>query len=247
MSLNTQKHVLVTGATGGIGRSVCQMLHGATISAVSRTPSRLEALRDDLQVPLERWNPICLDFSDVASVQQACRTLNAGMPIDGCVIIYPSIPKPTLDFPSSNDWEHALKLCYLNPLSILYAALQHASTDCRVVVVSGIASAEVFPEFRLSNAIRAAWLAEIKTLSIRLAPQGIRINTVSLGGTQTTTQLNKPSSAAPISRDIPQNIPLGVYGKASDAANLVVQLLYQLSNHITGQNILHDGGLIRRY
>jgi 3-oxoacyl-[acyl-carrier protein] reductase len=43
------------------------------------------------------------------------------------------------------------------------------------------------------------------------------------------------------------NVPLGKYGTTEEAANAVATLLGPFSDHMTGTNILHDGGFTRAY
>ena len=43
------------------------------------------------------------------------------------------------------------------------------------------------------------------------------------------------------------NIPLGKYGTPEEVANAVEGLLSSFSDHMTGANILHDGGFTRAY
>jgi 3-oxoacyl-[acyl-carrier protein] reductase len=55
----------------------------------------------------------------------------------------------------------------------------------KIVIISGISSAQVMGHYASSNVIRCAWLAEAKTLAFALGDQGIHVNTLSLGGTLT--------------------------------------------------------------
>ena len=43
------------------------------------------------------------------------------------------------------------------------------------------------------------------------------------------------------------NIPLTKYGRPEEVAVVVEQLLGALSDHMTGANLLHDGGFTRAY
>ena len=43
------------------------------------------------------------------------------------------------------------------------------------------------------------------------------------------------------------NVPLRKYGKPEEVAAAIEALLSEVSDHITGVNLLHDGGFTRAY
>jgi 3-oxoacyl-[acyl-carrier protein] reductase len=163
------------------------------------------------------------------------------------VLICPSVPKSDEVIPADERWRHALDLCFLNPLSLMRAALDWMTADARIVIVSGIASRQVFPSLPITNVVRLAWLAEAKSLAARLGARGVRVNTLSLGGTLTERFAAERAAADVPPEDTPENIPLGEYGDPDDAAFVAVSLLSRFANHITGQNLVFDGGLTRTY
>jgi len=75
------KHVMVTGATGGIGRSIALRLasNGAMVHAVGRSEAKLVRLQDEVG---ERLSPHLADLSLMADVAELGRTLVAtGTPL----------------------------------------------------------------------------------------------------------------------------------------------------------------------
>lgn len=239
--------IMVTGATGGIGRRVVARLTGAgcQVIAVGRDGTRLAAL----QPPSGRVEVEQADFADGRGCEELGSRVRGRGGIDGLVLIYPSVPKSDEIIPPANEWRAALDLCFVNPLAVLRGGLLAMRPGGRAVVVSGVASVQVFPALAFSNAIRAAWLAEVKLLSHRLGPQQIRVNTLSLGGTMTEAFASRHAAregAGPFD-DVPSNIPLGRYGSPDGAAESVVALLSHLSDHMTGANLVLDGGLTRAY
>ena len=81
------------------------------------------------------------------------------------------------------------------------------------------------------------------------------MNTLSLGGTLTpgyASALDKRAAKAGVTleqrlADETSNIPLKKYGTPDEVAAAVEGLLSAFSDHITGVNILHDGGFTRAY
>jgi 3-oxoacyl-[acyl-carrier protein] reductase len=117
------------------------------------------------------------------------------------------------------------------------------------VIVSGISNSHVLPALGVSNVVRAAWLAQAKLLSFVLGERRIRVNTVSLGGTLTdrfVENLTRAPQPGPFD-DQPGLIPLGEYGMPDDAAYVIETMLGAFATHMTGANIVWDGGLSRHY
>jgi 3-oxoacyl-[acyl-carrier protein] reductase len=117
------------------------------------------------------------------------------------------------------------------------------------VIVSGISNSQILPSLGVSNVVRAAWLAQAKLLAFTLGERRIRVNTVSLGGTLTdrfVEGLAQRAREGPLD-DHPGVIPLGEYGKPRDVAYVVESMLGHLATHMTGANIVCDGGLTRHY
>ncbi|HEY9011812.1 MAG TPA: SDR family oxidoreductase [Devosia sp.] len=123
------------------------------------------------------------------------------------------------------------------------------------MIISGISSAQVLGHYATSNVIRTAWLGEAKTLAFALGARNIHINTLSLGGTLTPgyrDSIAKRAVAAGTSFEDrldaeTENVPLRKYGEPSEVAVAVEGLLSPFSDHMTGLNILHDGGFTRAY
>jgi 3-oxoacyl-[acyl-carrier protein] reductase len=245
---------VVTGATGGIGSRVCASIgaHGGEVRLVGRNAEKLARL--DSQVngrTTESPRILIADFASLDSTRTCAATLEQlGEPLDGAVMIVPSVPKSGAQLPADHEWRAALDLCFVNPLTVLRSAILNVTDGGRIVIVSGIATKEVFPSLPFSNVIRLAWLAEAKRLSFILGTRSIRVNTVSLGATlteQLRTRLQNRREQDVPRRESPETIPLGEYGDPDDAAYVVVSLLSAFSNHITGANIPFDGGGTRSY
>ena len=118
-----------------------------------------------------------------------------------------------------------------------------------------MSSVQVLGHYATSNVIRCAWVGEAKTLAFALGERGIHINTLSLGGTLSPwykAGLEKRAANAGVSyedhlAEETSNIPLRKYGTPEEVAVAVEGLLSPFSDHMTGLNILHDGGFTRAY
>lgn len=126
---------------------------------------------------------------------------------------------------------------------------------CKIVIISGISSAQVMGHYASRNVLRCAWLAEAKTLAFALGEQGIHINTLALGGTLTPGYIaSLEGRVAKAGKTFDQrmaeetsNVSLRKYDAPDEVAAAVEGLLSASSDHMTGLNILHDGGFTRAY
>lgn len=262
---DTPRTILVTGATGGIGRAVCQRLAegGATLLLAARDAARLQALCSELPaVGASGHDWISVDMTLDASVQKFADTLGErDVVLDGAVLMPPQDP-PTADaLPSSDKWREVLQHSFVGPLALLKAAIGAMRPDpaqgrrSKIVIISGISSAQVMSHYASSNVIRCAWLAEAKTLAFALGERGIHVNTLSLGGTLTpgyAASLAKRAANAGVTyaerlAEETANVPLRKYGTPQEVAVAVDGLLSPLSDHMTGHNVLFDGGFTRAY
>ena len=93
------------------------------------------------------------------------------------------------------------------------------------------------------SAAKAGIIAFTKTLALELAPDGIRVNTVAPGPTDTPRVMEKETPEARQQRWY-SSIPLGRTGKPQDLAELYYFLTTPESAAITGQLFHCNGGLL---
>jgi 3-oxoacyl-[acyl-carrier protein] reductase len=255
------KVVLVTGATGSIGSAICSRLAHAGYSLIlaARDVGKLQAACAALKRP-GRW--ISVDMSSDASVASFSHELAAdGTVLDGVVLMPPQM-RPTGDCqPPADTWRQLFQSNFIGPLELLKSAISTMRPEpsqgrrAKIVIISAITSVQALGNYATSNVLRCAWLAQAKTLAFAMGERGIHVNTLSLGGTLTpdyVASIDQRATKAGMTfperlAEETSNIPLRKYGSPEEVALAVEVLLSPFSDHMTGVNLLHDGGFTRAY
>ena len=178
---------LVTAATGGIGSALSRQLAatGHRLVLLSRNRNAIEALRRDLTSP-DTHHVVSLDMSRPAEVAQLADLLEGvGSALDHAVIMPPQPHSSSEPMPDPAIWRELFETSFIGPLETLKTAIAHMKPNpaegrrSKIVVVSGISSAQVLSYYATANVIRTAWMDQAKTLAFALGPRGIHINTLS--------------------------------------------------------------------
>ena len=248
------KKVLISCATSALGQSVSKKL--AETHQLLLTGRNIEKLaRLNNSIKNRPHQCLSLDFFDSRSIEQCILSIDES--IDGFVFIIPRIQATTEVFPSSDQWTDLYDHYFIKPLTFLKRLYERKlfNKNCKIVIVSGISSKHALQNYAMNNALRAAWLAQAKSLSIALGEDKIIVNTLSMGGVLTASYIEKLKQKAitqgtsfeSLMRIETTNIPLSTYATVDNAADAIIGLLSSMSDHITGQNIVLDGGFIRTY
>ena len=254
----TNKRILITGATGKIGSALCKHLFSKDYDLI--LTARSENNLCNLSVELKNKKKGIIDFAS-ADFRDPSSFLNlyqkCSLGIDGLVLIMPKI-KPSADcLPSDECWINLFKENFIGPLALIRELMPFLTikNKSKVVILSGISSLQVLSHYSHSNAIRAAWVAQAKTLAFAFGAKGVHFNTISIGGVMTDDFIAKLESEASVNgltydevlAGRVDNVPLKKYASLFDIAHVVEGLLANFSDHITGNNIICDGGFTRAY
>jgi len=153
---------------------------------------------------------------------------------------------------TSEQWQQAYELTLQSAVKLtelVLPAMKQAQWG-RVVNLSSYSVKQPMDNMMLSNSIRLAVLGWAKTLANELAADGILVNTVCPGWTDTDRvasllQQRSAASGASVDQvrdDIAANVPLGRLASAEEIANVVVFLASDAASYITGAAIPVDGG-----
>ncbi len=249
----TNRVVLVTGASGGLGGDLVRAFvrEGARVVAhYSEHGERAEELTHELG---ERCVPLGADLTLEADVERLFAEIEAGLgPVEVLVAnagVWPPDEVPVLDL-TLKQWNATLAAdltsVFLSAREFFRGVKRHGLTDPALVLMGSTAA--VFGE--AGHADYAAAKAGVvygltRTLKneiTRLAPRG-RVNVVCPGWIVTPLTQPLMSDAAQLRRVL-QTIPLRKIGRPHDVAMAVVYLASgSLSGHVSGQVLTVSGGM----
>ncbi|WP_216894936.1 SDR family oxidoreductase [Nocardia alni] len=256
LHLNGRTYV-VTGGSSGVGLATVGLLlsEGARVITCARDLSRLRSAVEALP-GAERVHAQSCDVRDPAAVASliASGTERFGG-IDGLVNNAGRSRMATRAEATLDDWHDELDLKFASVLNTVDAALPwlRRSDTAAIVNINAVLARQ--PEIRLvtTSAARAGLLNLTKSLSLELAPENIRVNTVSLGLVDTGQWRRRYEESgtaqsfaeweAQIAAD--RGVGLGRFGRADEVAAMVVTLLSPRSSYVTGADLDVCGGVAR--
>jgi NAD(P)-dependent dehydrogenase (short-subunit alcohol dehydrogenase family) len=239
------KHILVTGASSGIGREVAILLSqlGANLTMVGRDFKRLEETLDVLSAPsIHRYK--IFDFNDDDLAKHFVDIIESNGKLAGvvhCAGIHEFTPINSLNMKKVRS---VLSSNLLSAFEILKycGKRQNLESKASLVFLSSVAGFLGQPGVVAYAASKGAILALVKSAALELARQGTRVNAVAPGVVNTEmTQKLIASMTEEQFKKVEEMHPLGI-GTPRDVANAVAFLLSDASQWITGTTLVVDGG-----
>ncbi|MEM1036752.1 MAG: SDR family oxidoreductase [Pseudomonadota bacterium] len=230
------KRALVTGASRGIGRAICETLHaaGAEIIPVARPSEALDEL-------VGACSGRCFPWAGDAMSDAFLDFLHAQDRIDILVNnVGTNVPKPMQDI-SDDELDLMLNLNVRTTYRVSRAVLKVVPNGGRIVHMSSQMGHVGSPNRTVYCMTKHAIEGLTKAMAVELAPRGIRVNSVA--PTFVETPMTKPMLDDPqFSEFVKRMIPLGTVASTHDIAEAVLYLCGPAGRMITGHSLVVDGG-----
>ncbi|EHQ8971416.1 SDR family NAD(P)-dependent oxidoreductase [Escherichia coli] len=259
------KVALVTGASAGIGFSICEELaaNGVHLVMVARTRSRLEETATELA---RRYGvttlPVAGDVSDANFPRQTVRQAEQYFrEIDLLVNNAGRAHTGTLLTTADEDWEAmtAIKFTAMRRFCREVIPGMQQRRWGRIVNISSIGGLYPNPLLSVSHALSAAINNLTRSLALEVASMGILVNAIGVGAVATENwaknmlpdvRSRRPDLAGKTDDEImallgKEKTPVGRFGRPEDIAAIAAFLLSSRNNFITGHTVEASGGADR--
>jgi NAD(P)-dependent dehydrogenase (short-subunit alcohol dehydrogenase family) len=232
--------VLITGARGGIGRALAQQMsaQGFRVAAVGRDASALS------DVPAHAR--IACDTTTADGTAQAiaqCKELLGSVPTHLAHCVGSTLIAP-LHRTSAEQSREVLRINLDSALFMLSAwveAMRGASLPGAAVLVSSVVARIGVANHEAIAAAKGGVEALVRSAAATYAAQGLRINAVAPGMTDTPMTANLLKVPA-VREGAGKQYPLGGVQTAEQVAQTMAWLLSNAASRITGQVVAVDGG-----
>jgi NAD(P)-dependent dehydrogenase (short-subunit alcohol dehydrogenase family) len=237
------KLVLVTGATSGIGKGVCNALlsQGARVIGIGRDRSKI----DTETIENSKFTFLKLDLLEIGGIESVLKEcVKEHGKLDGFVSSAGREETIPLNIYKTDIMKKLYDINVFSGVEILrfFSKKKNSNEGASAVFISSVMSELGQPGLVGYCGTKAALLGVVKSSALELSKKNIRVNAVSPGVVETpmTEEFFDYLTESNINR-IKSMHPLGI-GKVDDITPLVLFLLSDQSRWITGQNIIADGG-----
>lgn len=241
----SNRKVLITGATRGIGKSIADVLYSAGANLILTGTNKNEITQ--LNNEISKNNTlnikfIQVDFSCEESTAIFLSELNKIAKIDVCINNAGVNKVDNFNDTSIEDydWLHNINLKAPYQILKVVGPKMIFNNYGRIVNIASIWSVVTRPGRSLYTMTKNALVGLTKTLAIEWASQNVLVNSISPGFT--LTELTKTTNTPQQLSEIEKLIPVQRMADPIEIARVVAFLCSDLNTYLTGQNIIVDGG-----
>ena len=252
--LLTDKTILITGASSGIGREAALLVseYGGTVYLTGRDKGRLDETfqkishnpKSQIQDHISRVTRHASRIFDLTIPSEMDALIADLPPLNGivhCAGIVGPIPSK---FITQEEIDKMFSINYNVPVNLTSKILRKKKLldNASVIFMSTIATKNPYFGGALYSSSKAALEAYSKTIALELMPKGIRSNCI-LAGLVDTPMIVSPAEKGmqeeALGRYL-QRYPLGI-GAPKDVAATILFFLSDASKWITGTNLILGG------
>ncbi|OSI65551.1 short-chain dehydrogenase [Bradyrhizobium canariense] len=225
---------LVTGASKGIGRALCERL-----SALGHNVVGLARSSD----PTFPGTLVSVDLADRHATDEALRDLTSRYSFDGVVNNVGFVRLNPIGEIAIDEMDESFRRNLIPAVQTVQAILPTMKDKGwgRIVNLSSLVIVGVQGRTIYGGA-KAAIASFTRTWAIELAEYGITVNTVAPGPTETEMFRQNTPAGSEAERRFLSLVPVKRLGKPSELAASIAFLLSEEAGFITGQTLFVDGG-----
>ncbi|HYQ01500.1 MAG TPA: SDR family oxidoreductase [Polyangiaceae bacterium] len=241
----SNKVLVVTGGNSGIGLAAAKLFvaEGAKVAVTGRNESTLRQAADALGPAAFALRA---DSNDYGATQRAFAQIAERFgKFEGVFVNAGAASVTPLGQTTPEAFEELVRSNFSSAFFTTQAALPHLRDGSSLVFNGSVLASLGMPGWSAYGGAKGAIRSMVRVLASELAPRRIRVNQVTPGGTKTPlwTPMAPTAQAQEIlDARISAATPLGRMGEADDVARVVLFLVSDDSTHVTGTELVVDGG-----
>lgn len=243
------KRVLITGGTKSIGRAIVDafVAEGAVVGFCARDAALVKQREEEWRAAQARVQGTALDVTDKPALEKWIDGFAAEGGIDHFVANVSALLTP--DTPEG--WRKAIDVDIVSTVESVRHVLPHlqkSGMGATCTIIGTVSLVEVSGPTQPYRSVKAALVPYVKSLSIEMAPKGIRVNMVSPGTIiedGNTWGRQRDDGTERYKRMLARN-PMGRMGTPQEIAAAVVFLAGAPASFISGINFVVDGAITAR-
>ena len=236
------KRVLITGASGGIGKELSKSFLevGANIILSGTNINRLQSLKDDLNKECEVYE---CDLKNVDEINNFLNFLDESGGVDVLINNAGKTEDNLLMRMSDEQWEDIMLINLTSVMRLTRGIIRGMIKKRwgRIINITSIVALTGNPGQSNYVASKSGLIGFSKSLASEVASRGITVNCIAPGFIKTnmTDKLNENQTSSILNK-----IPMSRIGAPIDICSSAIYLASSDSNYITGQKIHVNGGML---
>lgn len=253
------KVALVGGASQGIGRACAEALarEGARVAMCARREDILVKAGEELKETTgAEIVTLAADLGKADDVRRVLSETQSKLgPIDILVTNTGGPPPGLFENFSDDDWDQAYRLLLKSAIGLIRGVLPEMKTRGwgRIIGITSVSVKEPIENLILSNVFRSGVTALFKTLARQVAKDGVTLNTVLPGMTDTERVrglygkqvAERGGSVEELIAKMSRGLPLRRLTRADELGEVVAFLASNAASGVTGSAVAADGGQLR--
>jgi enoyl-[acyl-carrier protein] reductase III len=233
--------VFVTGGSRGIGKAIALRFAqlGAARVAIGylRNDRAAEAAAEELRAA--GTEPVLVRGN--VSAERVAREVAELGPLNALIhSAATGVIRPALEIEKKH-WDWTLDANAYALLALAKAVAPQMRPGSSIVAISSLGSTRVLENYVVVGTSKAALESLVRYLAVELAPQGIRVNTVSAGVVETEALDHFPNKDEMVRIGL-ERTPAGRLVEPTDVADAVAWLCSPGAEMVRGHTLVVDGG-----